>query len=90
MNCIVKADKYVNKRMFMAHVWNGSEEGIDLGNGFALKFVAEKGDYVHLQLLDYGLGNKVATQNWVRTKTVVEKKKETQVSFEKEEGGSLW
>ena len=90
MNCIVKADKHIHKRMFTAHVHNGSEEGIDLGNGFAIKFIAEKGDYVHIQLLDYGLGNKVATQSWVRTKKVIEKKKEEQIKFNKEDGGDLW
>jgi hypothetical protein len=90
MNCIVKADKYVNKKLFTAHVHNGSQEGIDIGNGFAIKFIAEKGEYVHIQLLDYGLGNKVATQNWVRTKKVIEKKQEEQITFTKNEGVNLW
>jgi len=76
--------------MFTAHLFNGSQEGLDLGNGFALKFIAEKGDFVHLQLIDYGLGNKVATQNWIRTKKIKDDKKEEQITFEKQEGANIW
>jgi len=68
-NAIVKADKCHHKGMLHGHISNGGGE-IDMGNGYALRFVAHNDMFVCLQLLDYGTGIKVKNQIWQKSKMV--------------------
>lgn len=69
---IVVAEQTQHKGAMFGQVSNGGGQ-IKLGEKHALRFIVTGGDFVTLELLEYGIKHNASTQSWNRTKTVTKK-----------------
>ena len=66
---VIKTRINLKKGYLFGHISNGNGL-IKLGNGYAIKVVALSDSDVALYLLDYGMGGKIQSQTWQKTKSI--------------------
>jgi len=69
---VVIAEKMHKKGYLFGHISNGGGI-IHLSHGKAIKVIAHNKDFVTLQLLEFGIGQRVKTQSWQKSKKVLVK-----------------
>ena len=68
-DAVIKTKITLNKGYLFGHISNGNGL-VKIGNGYAIKVVALDDKYVTLYLLDYGMGGKIQSQTWQKTKAI--------------------
>jgi len=74
-SAVVATEKNVHQGRLHGHISGGGT--MDLGNGYALKFIPLSKDFASLQLLFSGIGKPIKNQSWLRPKVVKKTTKKT-------------